>query len=308
MRMKKISRHLFERGECNWNLLPPPVPDSFKVDLPLERLARRSHDLLEEFERAEAAGVVVKDAFSNWNILKTAQLDVAAWIDELGGIQTNGKNNPKKIREAVEAVRQRLEQAMQEAEPVRIEYLNAVNGSERQVMLDFYLLAPVLQKLVRNELQKRENAQRKLASLEQLAQDTVNEKRMKNDFFNAVFTGVLAYGKKVVFHYDEFGIPKSIELSNSSMKYGQSGAYQAYLTYCTLDRAIREKIDSLTKALMDEEDSRQVQETVEALVEGMPKKIQGYLGIYDELDPVHEEMEAFYLDFMKTLHHFKLNM
>lgn len=305
---KKAGRHLFERGECNWNLLPPPVPDSFKVDLPLERLARRSHDLLEEFKRAEAAGVVVKDAFSNWNILKTAQLDVAAWIDELGGIQTNGKNNPKKIREAVEAVRQRLEQAMQEAEPVRIEYLNAVNGSERQVMLDFYLLAPVLQKLVRNELQKRENAQRKLASLEQLAQDTVNEKRMKNDFFNAVFTGVLAYGKKVVFHYDEFGIPKSIELSNSSMKYGQSGAYQAYLTYCTLDRAIREKIDSLTKALMDEEDSRQVQETVEALAEGMPKKIQGYLGIYDELDPVHEEMEAFYLDFMKTLHHFKLNM
>ena len=44
------------------------------------------------------------------------------------------------------------------------------------------------------------------------------------------------------------------------------------------------------------------------LEESMPKKIQGYLGIYDELDPLHEEMEEFYMDFMKTLHSFKRNM
>ena len=43
-------------------------------------------------------------------------------------------------------------------------------------------------------------------------------------------------------------------------------------------------------------------------VDNMPKKIQGYLGIYDELDPLHDEIEAFYMDFMKTLQSFKLNM
>ncbi|MDE7313263.1 MAG: tubulin-like doman-containing protein [Eubacterium sp.] len=305
---KKAGRHLFERGAVNWNLLPPPVPWSFKIDLPVERLAQRGQALIAEFERAEAAGVVVKDEFFNWNILKTKELSVAAWVEELGGIQTNGKNNPKKIRDAIAAMKEKLEHAMQAAQPVRIEYLNTVSGSERQVMLDFYLLAPVLQALVHDELQKREDAQRQIAQLEQLAQDTVREKRTKNDFFNAIFTGVLSYGKKVVFSYDEFGMQKSVELCNSSMKYGQSGAYQAYLTYSTLDAALREKIDSRTKALMDEEDSSQVCEAVEALEQGMPKKIQGYLGIYDELDPVHEEMEAFYMDFMKTLHNFKLNM
>ena len=99
-----------------------------------------------------------------------------------------------------------------------------------------------------------------------------------------------------------------LELQNSSMKYGQSGAYQAFLTYQELDDTVKEKIDSRTKARMDEEDCVQLLQTVEALEAEMPKKIQGYLGIYDELDPVHDQMEAFYKDFMKTLHHFRMNL
>lgn len=59
------------------------------------------------------------------------------------------------------------------------------------------------------------------------------------------------------------------------MKYGQSGAYQAFLTYQTLDRETREKIDNRTRQLLDEEDSNQVQETVETLEESMPKKSRG---------------------------------
>ncbi len=221
---------------------------------------------------------------------------------------TNGRNNPKKMQQILPKLKEKLESAVKNASPVRIEYLNTVSGSERQVMLDFYLLAPVLNDLVHTELQKRTEAEREIKRLEQLMQDTVAEKRGKNDFFNAVFTGALTYGRKIVFQYHEFGMEKSIELQNSSMKYGQSGAYQAFLTYQTLDRETREKIDNRTRQLLDEEDSNQVQETVEMLEESMPKKIQGYLGIYDELDPLHEEIEEFYMDFMKTLHSFKLNM
>lgn len=40
-------------------------------------------------------------------------------------------------------------------------------------------------------------------------QDTVAEKRGKNDFFNAVFTGALTYGRKIVFQYHEFGMEKA---------------------------------------------------------------------------------------------------
>lgn len=119
---------------------------------------------------------------------------------------------------------------------------------------------------------------------------------------------MLHYGKKITFTYNEFGIEKSTELQNSSMEYGQSGAYQAFLTYQGLNKDIRKKIQDLTMERMDNEDSKEVQETVMELEAVMPKKIMGYLGIYDELDPVHGELESFYKDFMKMLHNFKLNM
>ncbi len=214
----------------------------------------------------------------------------------------------KKIREILPKLKERAQAVLQEAVPVRIEYLHTVSGSERQVMLDFYLLAPVLNQLVHQELRKRQELEQGLSRLEQRLQDTVREKRAKNDFFNAVFTGVLTYGRKIVFRYEEYGMEQCLELSNSSMKYGQSGAYQAFLTYQGLDDETKEKIDSRTRARMDEEDDAQLLQTVETLEAQMPKKIQGYLGIYDELDPVHEEIEAFYKDFMKTLHHFRMNL
>ena len=305
---KKAGRHLFERGEINWNTLPSPVPESFKIDLPIERIARRNEVLIREFEQAEEAGVVVKDEFSNWNILKTKDLDLSGWMAQLGVVQTDGADQLKKIREILPQLKERAQAALQEAVPVRIEYLHTVSGSERQVMLDFYLLSPVLNELVHQELCKRRELEQRLLELEQRLQDTVREKRVKNDFFNAVFTGVLTYGRKTVFAYEEYGIEQCLELQNSSMKYGQSGAYQAFLTYQGLDDATKEKIDSRTRARLDEEDCAQVRKTVEALEAEMPKKIQGYLGIYDELDPMHEEIEAFYKDFMKTLHHFKMNL
>lgn len=305
---KKAGRHLFERGEVNWNTLPSPVPESFKIDLPITRIARRNEALIREFEQAEEAGVVVQDEFLNWNILKTKDLDLSAWTMQLGGRETNGDISLKKIREILPQLKERAQAALQEAVPVRIEYLNTISGSERQVMLDFYLLSPVLNQLVHQELRKRQELEQELQTLEQRLQDTFREKRVKNDFFNAVFTGVLTYGRKIVFRYEEYGMEQCLELQNSSMKYGQSGAYQAFLTYQELDDTVKEKIDSRTKARMDEEDCVQLLQTVETLEAEMPKKIQGYLGIYDELDPVHDQMEAFYKDFMKTLHHFRMNL
>ncbi len=305
---KKAGRHLFERGEVNWNTLPSPVPESFKIDLPVARIARRNEALIREFEQAEEAGVIVKDEFSNWTILQTKDLDLNGWIAQMGGIGDGGVSDLKKIREILPKLKERAQAVLQEAVPVRIEYLHTVSGSERQVMLDFYLLAPVLNQLVHQELRKRQELEQGLSRLEQRLQDTVREKRAKNDFFNAVFTGVLTYGRKIVFRYEEYGMEQCLELSNSSMKYGQSGAYQAFLTYQGLDDETKEKIDSRTRARMDEEDDAQLLQTVETLEAQMPKKIQGYLGIYDELDPVHEEIEAFYKDFMKTLHHFRMNL
>ena len=104
---------------------------------------------------------------------------------QLGGRETNGDISPKKIREILPQLQERAQAALQEAVPVRIEYLNTISGSERQVMLDFYLLSPVLNQLVHQELRKRQELEQELQTLEQRLQDTFREKRVKNDFFTS---------------------------------------------------------------------------------------------------------------------------
>lgn len=306
---KKAGRHLFERGSINWNkLLPSPVPESFEIDLPIARIAERNRVLLEEFEKAEAEGIIVKDEFQNWSIVITGDMDVSQWIAQQGGIKTDGVNDPVKIQKAITKIKQEREVAAGSSRLERIQYPSTVAGSERQVMLDFYLLSPKLNQKVHEELCKKTEIDRELEKLERLYAEMVQGRQKKKDFFNAMFTGVLAYSKKISFSYEEFGIQRTVELQNANMPYGQSGAYQAFLTYQELDASVRERIDSLARARMDEEDSKEVRETVEMLEEIMPKKIMGYLGIYDEMDPAHGQIEAFYKDFMKTLQSFKLNL
>ena len=102
----------------------------------------------------------------------------------------------------------------------------------------------------------------------------------KTNFFNAIFTGAIAYGKKITFTYDEFGMEKVVELQNNKMPYGQAGAYQAYLTYETLDAAVKQKITALTMARMDEEESAEVRAAVDGLNAKMSQRIAGYLSFY----------------------------
>ena len=74
---------------------------------------------------------------------------------------------------------------------------------------------------------------------------------------------------------------KVVELQNNTMPYGQAGAYQAYLTYETLDAlGVKQKITALTMARMDEEESAEVRAAVDGLNAKMSQRIAGYLSFY----------------------------
>lgn len=306
---KKAGRHLFEYKDEDWNTkLPSPVPASFEIDTPVQRIVQRNEALISEFKQAEAAGIVVKDEMGYWNIMKTEDIDLSQLIEQFGGIKTNGVYDPNKINDMIAKLEELQESVQERSSKERIECLNTVSGSEIQVMLDFYLLSPVLNKTLAKELQKSVELKEKIAEFKRLSQDTLDIKAIKNNFFSAIFTGVLQYDKKITFTYDEFGMEKYIELQNSGMQYGNSGAYQAFLNYQELDKDIRKKIEDLTGKRIDGEDFEKVQETVNKLESIMQKRIMGYLGYYDELHPIHKELKVFYNDFMKMFHNFKLSM
>ena len=116
---RSLGRHLYEGTEVDWNtFLPSPIPASFRIGTPIERIEKRNAELITEFEKAKELGIIIKDPIGNWEILTTDELQA----------------QPK---------------------PLRIQTPNAVPGSEDLVMMDFYLKSPVLNEKVREELRKK---------------------------------------------------------------------------------------------------------------------------------------------------------
>lgn len=303
---KKPGRHLYERGEVNWNLiLPSPVPASFKVGTPVERIAQKNEKLIKEFERAKELGIVTKDTIGNWDIQVTEELDIDAFIKEAaGGSELSGLDVPA-FSAVVAKLEEKAEAVKNAAYPLRIQTLKSVEGSEDIVMLDFYLMAPILNQKVRKELAKREALDSRIKELKEKLDNMQSGNREKINFLNAVFTGVLRYGKKITFTYDEFGIEKTVELQNNTMEYGQAGAYQGYITYAGLDDVIKKKITAMTMARMDEEESPEVREAVDGLNAKMAQRIAGYMSFYAG-DMKYAEIEEFYIEFMKAFQDFKV--
>ena len=299
-------RHLYERGECNWNLLlPSPIPASFKTGTPMERIEKKNAELIAEFERAKELNIVVKDSVGNWEIMTTEDLDTESVIKEVTGSKDVATMTAAELLTAIEALKKNEEALQAQTKPVQIQHQKAAKGCEDLVMMDFYLMAPVLNKKVHNELEKREFLNQKVAEWEKLLEEKKIGGAQKMNFFNAIFTGVIVYGKKITFTYDEFGMEKVVELQNNTMPYGQAGAYQAYLTYGTLDADVKQKIAALTMARMDEEDSADVRAAVDGLNAKMSQRIAGYLSSY-EGDLKQKEMENFYQEFMKAFQNFKV--
>ncbi len=143
--------HLYEQGENNWDyILPSPIPASYDLWIPIERIAVKNRALIEEFEEAEKKGIVVKDEFNHWSIRQTSDVDfdsIEEDIKKLGSDVVAIKSYIDKIEE----IKNDLEK---KADLVEIKTIKSVPGCERPVMLDHYLLSPVLNGILRNELTK----------------------------------------------------------------------------------------------------------------------------------------------------------
>lgn len=303
---KKPGRHLYERGEVNWNeMLPSPIPASFEVTAAEERIAKRNEEILADFDKAEEAGIIGQDAMGNWDIRKTEDLDIEQYLKEAAGGKDIAALDAGTLNGVIQKLDAKINEIRSSVETVRIEHPNAVEGSDKQVMLDFYLLSPVLNGIVRKELEKKAAIDARMVELKEQLTVGGKEIREKNNFFNAIFTGVLTYGKRILYSYEEFGIPKEVELQNSRMEYGQSGAYQAFLTYKTLDDAVKQKIDAATMIRMDEEDSPEVNAAIESLNAKMPQRINSYMTLY-AADLKCGEIKQFYEEFMRAFEVFKL--
>lgn len=304
---REPGRHLFERGTLNWNeWLPSPIPASFRVGLPVERIEKKNKALRMEFEQAEQLGIVVRDTLGNWEIRITEEFEEQNYRTILENYKNSGKTDIKQLNSVLVQLQEELQKRKEKEESVRIESLKSNEGSERQVMLDFYLESPVLNQLLQKECQKQAAILEIQKELETLKKEGMEQTEEQKNFFNAIFTGVLYYGNTIRYTYDEFGVQKTIELQNNAMPLGDTGAYQAFLTFRNLDANKKKQIIAASRERMDQEDCLEVKETLERLEANMEKRILQYMNFHDEADPIHMELEEFYQKFMKNLELFRL--
>lgn len=297
----KPGRHLYEAGPINWNeMLPSPIPASFEITQRSERISKKNERLLKELEEAKSLGIVEKDELNRTNILITDEVDIDELFKELESIQDSKPTEIQAFVKKVQDIENSLKKVQRKEEIV---IKNYVDDAQETFVKDFYLLSPVLNRMVQNELYKKKKISEIIdLSNARLANGSADTKE-KQDFFNAIYTGIISYGNKIIYSFDEYAKP--MELQNSSMEFGDTGVYCAFRTYKLLDDSVKKKIVSASKKRMDEDNSPEVRANIEMLDSSLGKRIAGYLTIY-EGQLQYDELEEFYTDFMKQYEAFKL--
>ncbi len=303
----RAGKHLFGKGEKDWNkTLPSPIPYSAREGLANEKLDPKYKELCELFNKAKGKGIIIEDEDKHCDIRVTEELDVGAYVESLGSYE----GNPAKAQEVVKKLEGKLTELKEDrSNLVRIPYGNPVAGMEETVTLDFFLMAPVLNGYVRKEVEKYEKLDEMIKTISEKSKGDATEAQFRKAFFEAIFTGVLSYGKTVYYEYEEFGMPKKVSLQDSTMgELSDTGAFFAYGKYKELDEKLRKRIaDEVTKR-KDADESPERDAAIASLNEKMPQRIQAYLMRHDETTIEHKDIEVFYTEFMKELAAFKLSL
>lgn len=308
--LTSAGRHLYEEGDVDWReFLPSPIPGSFKMaGHSIPRIEERNRKLAEELDAARKAGIVYSDTVG-WHVKCTRTGDVASLLAAVGSYEVNGKVDQLKLVEVLDALRDARDNMYSDSnvDLVTLSTKGAVAESVATVLSDNYFRYPAIEAVVREQLQKVKALDAEIAKIEGLASTAIGAQEAQENFFNAVFTGVIRLERaKTTFTYEQFGMEQVLDLQNSSMPYGaKAPLYQAYLTYKELDEdmkgMIRERATDAMDNMTDEiyEVSKQIKAryTSDFLKMTLSKVA---------MDKDRKEIQAFYQEFMQALQNYIL--
>lgn len=294
--------HLYEEGEVDWRkFLPSPIPDSFRVpghEMP--RIIERNKKLAEELKEAREKGIIYNDTV-NWQVKISKPVN----MDELcGDYMMGNKVDQVKLVEVIDSlneVRAHMYDVDRLKDQIILSVKGAKPGAENDVLQDNYLRFPDIELLTEEELKKAAALDQKIEELKNMLTDAGKSGKQKEDFFNAIFTGVIEMGlSKIVYKYQEFGMDEILDLQNNKMPYAKCAVYQAYLTYGDLNEEMRGKIVEETADKLDnleEEDLVVAKKIKDRYTPDFLKNVLSNVAT----DRNREEIKAFYQDFMQAL-------
>lgn len=309
-----VGKHLYERTRRNlrdWRGLPNLQPYS--------TLAYRTEAMDQDastYHQAVEMGIVraQPDSPLKSNSGEAEDYEIVVWppVDPLlddakAAIESN---NTREIKQAIEAIDSH-QKSKKPHRTIQIPNDGAV-GNEAKVRKDHVLASRELMDIIREEISKEEQLRDYRQKLEEDKTSISRTITLKENFFNALCTGVVRVNPpKVSYIEEKFGmVTKEIPLSEPRMEpFGKFvPLYQAFITYFEMPDSTRAMLDRLTEDRLNgsEEDKEKMKESCDHLLQVFTNQYMGDLQKQAQKCPDDEEkMVEFLIEFRETIDSFK---
>ena len=291
-----------EKDSRDWRKLPDLVPFSMTAK-PTEEMLQNE----KMYRRAVDAGIIRSRDNGAW------ELAVYEEPEDLEHFAEEAFN--RHDSRAAYEIRGRTEHYLHSRMPVRTMLIpnGGAAGFEDTVRLDYVMSSPALLKEIKRQLDILD----KISSIKSRAEALKKEEAMKEEYFYALFTGVICQSsRKMVYMQTKDGVRREVVLTsvlpkNPYWRYAQ--IYQGLLDYMELDdqirAAIKEEVRERLEELFDykeyEEEIRAACNHLEELLADHNEKARRYGRFIIRIPEMPPELEEFFVEMMWILWEFR---
>lgn len=290
--------HIYEGTEKDprdWRRLPDLVPFSMTAK-PTEEMLQNE----KMYRRAVDAGIIRSLDNRVWELAVYEEPeDLERFAEEVFN---------RHSRRAAYEVQNRIEQYLYSRMPVRTMFIpnGGAAGFEDRVRLDYVMSSPTLLKEIKRQLDILD----KVSNIRSRAEDSKKEEAMKEEYFYALFTGVIYRSfRKMVYTQNKDGLSQEIELSSGLPKepyWRYAQIYQGFLAYMELDEqiraAIKEEVSERLGEFFDckeyEEEIRTACNRLEELLANQSEMARRYGRFIIRIPEMPPELEEFFVELM----------
>ncbi len=301
-----IGKHLYEltdRDSRDWRTLPDLQPYSTN-NAPSPEIEERAAN----YDRAVEREIVRKNPSSE------SEFQIVVWpsIDRI--VQNAKTAIAEKNIEKIKQSAAEIEAYEKSREPDRLISItnDGASGHKAKVRKDHVVDSKEMSDVIRNELDKEKKLEELLADLESAKKGIGSGMMAKENFFHALYAGVIAVNiPKVFYNEEKFGMTNEMILSEPKMEPAGKFVplYQAYLTYKGMTDAAKKQIDMQTEARLSDVSAWQaaMQDSCDSLLQIFNDR---YMGLMQQqaakLPEQSEEITSLLLEFRGGIDDFKL--
>lgn len=303
---RTVGKHLYEltdRDSRDWRALSNLQPYSTDND-PSPEIEERAR----MYDEAMQKGIVRQNPDSD------SEYQIVEWpaIDDL--IEGAEKAINEKSMESMKAAADDINAYKTNKQPERIISItnDGASGHEAKVRKDHVVDSKEMSDVIRKEIVKEDKLEETLKALDAAKGGIGSGMMVKENFFNALYSGVISVNiPKVAFNEEKFGITSEVVLSEPKMEPAGKFVplYQAYLTYKEMTDVERAKIDTQTEARLSDVGAWQaaMQDSCDRLMETFSDRYLGLMQQQATKLPDHsKDITNLLLEFRQGIDNFKL--